>query len=458
VLWTSAPLQEENQPQLVTLGGTSLGRAHALATFAIDQARRLGIPVDHLLPVGGLRRSAPVVGDVALLAVAPVAAHAVILDAFSQLSHVASVGHGLPLDATAFPAPSRHGLVSSTTATTERGPITIHVADPETAGAALVWHTGSQTHTHLLQQRARALDARFEAGTLTRAGAAIACPSESEFYRSLQLAHIAPELREGADEIERAARGVLPPLIAVTHIRGDLHMHSTWSDGRDGIGQMAGAARDLDYDFIAITDHSERARSSRTLARADIARQRIEIDAARSRFRPLTILHGIEVDIMPDGSLDFPDEILAGFDLVLASLHDPAGQDGVTLTERYLSAMRNRFVNVVTHPANRAPGRFDGYDVDFERLFQAAVETGTALEVDGAPNHLDMDGTLARRAVDAGVTVVVNSDSHRAAGLGPQMAFGIGTARRGWVEPRHVLNARSAEDVRAFVAAKRRRG
>jgi DNA polymerase (family 10) len=130
----------------------------------------------------------------------------------------------------------------------------------------------------------------------------------------------------------------------------------------------------------------------------------------------------------------------------------------VTLTERYLSAMRNRFVNVVTHPANRAPGRFDGYDVDFERLFQAAVETGTALEVDGAPNHLDMDGTLARRAVDAGVTVVVNSDSHRAAGLGPQMAFGIGTARRGWVEPRHVLNARSAEDVRAFVAAKRRRG
>ena len=398
------------------------------------------------------------VGDVALLAVAPAASHAVILDGFSRLSHVASVGHGSPVDASTFQEPSRHGLVSSITAMTERGPITIHVADPDTAGAALVWHTGSPAHIHLLQQRARRLDARFETGTLTRAGAAVACPSESECYRILQLAHVAPELREGADEVERAARGVLPPLIAVTHIRGDLHMHSTWSDGRDGIGQMAAAARDLDYDFIAITDHSERARSSRTLARADIARQRIEIDAARSRFRPLTILHGIEVDIMPDGSLDFPDEILAGFDLVLASLHDPAGQDGVTLTERYLSAMRNRFVNVVTHPANRTPGRFDGYDVEFDRLFQAAVETGTALEVDGAPNHLDMDGTLARRAVDAGVTVVVNSDSHRAAGLGQQMAFGIGTARRGWVEPRHVLNARSAEDVRAFVAAKRRRG
>jgi len=218
------------------------------------------------------------------------------------------------------------------------------------------------------------------------------------------------------------------------------------------------AARDLDYDFIAITDHSERAGSSRTLARDDIGRQRVEIKAARSRFRPLTILHGIEVDIMPDGSLDFPDEVLAGFDLVLASLHDAAGHDGVTLTERYLSAMRNPFVNVVTHPANRAPGRFDGYDVEFDRLFRAAVESGTALEIDGAPNHLDMDGAIARRAVAAGVTVVVSSDSHRATGLGQQMAFGIGTARRGWVEPRHVLNARSAEDVRAFVAMKRTRG
>jgi DNA polymerase (family 10) len=175
-------------------------------------------------------------------------------------------------------------------------------------------------------------------------------------------------------------------------------------------------------------------------------------------MRGIEVLHGIEVDIMQDGSLDFDDEVLGGFDIVLASLHDSGGHDRRRLTDRYLRAIRHPFVNIITHPANRAPGHSDGYDLDFDSLFAAAAETGTAMEIDGAPGHLDMDGMLARRAVAAGVTLVVDSDCHRVDALARQMQFGIGTARRGWIEPQHVLNTRSVNDVRAFVAHKRRRG
>jgi DNA polymerase (family 10) len=426
----------------VTVGRISLGRAHALAAFAIQAATRAGVPVDHLLPLGSLRRFAPAIGDVSLLAVAPAAEHARILDAFAHLSHVSTVLQASP---------------TSVTTTTERGPITVHVTNPDDAGAALVWHTGSRAHTALLQARARALGTDFADGRLLRAGSSLACPTESELYRLVGLPHIPAELREGTDEIQVAERGNLPSLLAAAHVRGDLHMHSAWSDGRDSITAMAAAARDLGYDYMAITDHSQRARASRALARHDIARQRNEVEAARDRLAPFEILHGIEVDIMPDGTLDFPDELLADFDIVLASLHDDAGQGGAQLMARYLGAMANPCVNVVTHPANRTPGGFSGYDLDFDRLFAAAVETGTALEIDGAPNHLDMDGDVARRAVAAGVTVVVSSDSHRATALGQQMAFGVGTARRGWVEPRHVLNTRPVDEIRTFVAAKRSR-
>jgi DNA polymerase (family 10) len=164
------------------------------------------------------------------------------------------------------------------------------------------------------------------------------------------------------------------------------------------------------------------------------------------------------VDIMPDGSLDFDDDQLEGFDIVLASLHDDHGDDGERLTERYMQAMEHPMVNIITHPANRSPALSSGYDLDYERLFETAVATGTAMEVDGAPGHLDMDGAIARRAVEAGVTLAIDSDCHRAEALERQMRFGIGTARRGWVQAAHVLNARSIDAVRAFVARKRNSG
>jgi DNA polymerase (family 10) len=419
-----------------------LGRAHLLASSVIREMRHLGLHAQSVLRVGDLRRYAPAVGAVALLAKVERAEIPAFLSGLSALPIAVSV---------------EPQTTSGVALHTRRGIVTVHAAPPDQYGTALLWHTGSARHADHLARRAARLGYRIADGHLTRDSRLIEAPSEETVYRLLNLQYIAPELREGLGEIEAAERGALPALIADSHIRGDLHMHSTWSDGRDSIEAMVRASQQLGYEYVAITDHSQRAFSSRKLAVADIAPQRDAILALRDRIRDVTILHGVEVDILQDGSLDFDDEVLAGFDIVLASLHDHGGQTVDALTSRYLMAMAHPLVNVITHPANRTPALSPGYDLDFDRLFAAAVETGTAMEVDGAPGHLDMDGALARRAASAGVTIVIDSDCHRTDALERQMRFGVGTARRGWVEPRHVLNTRGIDEVRAFVAAKRAR-
>ena len=321
--------------------------------------------------------------------------------------------------------------------------VDVRVAAPDGYGTVLFQATGSPAHVRAIHERH---------------GAAPLSAREEDVYARAGLPFIAPELRQGTGELEAAASGRLPALIAHTHVRGDLHMHTIYSDGADTLEAMVAACARLGYGYVAITDHSERAAASRTVSRSDLSRQRDEIHAIRERYPAMAILHGIEVDIMPDGSLDFPDRVLETLDIVLASLHDSARHDAKRLTRRCIQAIRHPLVTVVTHPANRLVGRREGYRLDFEAVFAAAAETGTALEIDGAPSHLDLDGEHARAAVAAGVTLTIDSDCHRARLLRRQMELGIGTARRGWVEPRHVLNTRPLHEVLAFIAAKRARG
>lgn len=426
----------------LALARLPLGRAHALATALAQHVQRAGLPITALVPLGSLRRFAPEIGDVTLLAVAAPDRHTDVLDGLASLGGSISVLRR-----------------SDTTIAlnTEKGPLSVHLAAPHDAGAAMLWHTGSRRHTEAIRKRARARGYDFADGKLHRAGTRVETPTEDVIYTRLELPYIPPELREDGSEVDTAESQGLPQLVAMPHIRGDLHSHTSWSDGRDTTARMVQAARALKYEYFAITDHSERSWASRTLTVADVPKQRAEIDALRASVSGIDILHGVEVDIMQDGTLDFPDHVLEGFDIVLASLHDDGGHDGARLTERYLTAMRHPLVNVITHPTNRSPGARAGYDLDFDRLFAAAVATGTAMEVDGAPGHLDMDGAVARQAVAKGVTVVVDSDCHRAENLGRQMEFGVGTARRGWLEPRHVLNTKGIAEIRAFVARKRGR-
>jgi len=415
----------------------SLGRAWATAQPLMDAVRDR---VTDITPVGSLRRFDATVGDVALLAVTSSAAS--LFDHLGAIPDVKVVRR----DRTSCAVQFAHEQV------------TVHTTLPETAGAALLHHTGSRAHTIELVRRAEARE--LEIGPLgvrpLKSGEVLPTPSEEHVYALLNLPFIPPELREGHREVETAEAGGLPALIERRHIRGDLHMHSTWSDGRDTIQAMVEQSATLGYEYVAITEHSQSSGAAGGLTPEQLRRQRKEIDDVQRRFPDIVILHGAEVDILPDGRLDYEDAVLAELDIVLASLHDEAGHSGNRLTQRYLDAIHHPLVTIITHPTNRLVGYRTGYDLDFSELFEAAVETGTVLEIDGAPAHLDMDGALARRATEAGVMVSIDSDCHRAEWLDRQMTFGIGTARRGWVEPRHVLNTRSLAEVREIIARKRR--
>ncbi len=417
-----------------------LGRAHHAVSSLIREMRAATSRVA-LTPTGGLRRAAPEIGHLSILGVHGAEGSEAFLATCATLPSSTRI---VSRTDTAIAIETRYGIVS------------IHAAAEPHAGAALLCLTGPTTHLEALASLAGAQGLRLEDGQLTdRDGLPMHAPTEEAVYQRLGLHYIPPELREEADALEAAQHSPFPTLVNSLHVRGDLHMHSHWSDGRDSLAEMVAACAALGYEYMAITDHSPRAGSSRQLSHDDVPRQRAEVVALRRAYPRLTILHGAEVDIMPDGSLDFDDDTLRGFDLVLASLHDDAGQPPEQLTARYLAAIAHPLVTAITHPANRSPLVRPGYDLDFAPIFHAARQTGTAVEIDGAPGHLDMDGALARRAVAAGVPIIVSSDAHRASALARQMRFGVATARRGRVEPHHVLNTRSREYVLGFIAAKR---
>jgi DNA polymerase (family 10) len=402
-----------------------LGRAVDLLDSFVVLVAAACPELEGLTPAGDVRRFEPLVESLVVVGSAP--------DPPSTLERICSI----TMVQCAMFQTSRRVLLRY-----QQAEIDVRIAARDEYGSALHVATGAPAHVAAVRAR--------RAGTRLFA-------REEDVYADARLEYIAPELRHNTGEVEEAALRRLPALVTRETMRGDLHMHSTYSDGRDSLAVMVQAAAKLGYEYIAITDHSARSAAARTVTPAALERQRDDIARLRERFPALTILHGVEVDIMPDGGLDFDDEVLAPLDIVLASLHDRAGHDGARLTRRCLAAIGHPLVNVITHPANRLVGRDQGHALDFEAVYAAAAESGTALEIDGAPSHLDLDGEHARAAIRAGVTVTIDSDCHNATLLDRQMRLGVGTARRGWVEARHVLNTRPLSELRAFIAAKRGR-
>ena len=415
-----------------------LGRAVSVAEMIIEPLR--DVPgVAWAVPVGSLRRGQDMVGDIEILA--PTDQPAAAIDAMLALPPSSRVLH----------RSERRLYVLA-----DRVQIGLRLPHPADAAGQLLYLTGSRAHVEALQALAAARGLTLRADGLHAGdGTRLPAATETEIYQALGLPFIPPEIRNGDEEIERARRGDLPALVSRDEIRGDLHMHSLWSDGHDPIEAMVEGCRALGYEYMAMTDHSQHSAAARNLTLDGVKKQADEIAQLRERFPDITILHGCEVDILPDGKLDFPDKVLEPLDIVLASLHERAGHNPDQLMNRYRSAMKHPLVTIITHPTNRIVPTRRGYDLDYDRLFGMAVETGTVVEVDGSPSHLDLDGALARRAVAAGATVSIDSDCHRSEMLGRQMELGIMTARRGWVEPRHVLNTRSLEEVRSAIAVKR---
>jgi len=445
------PLRQRVQDALPALRGERripLGRAWSRVE-RLDAALAESLePAPRLSPLGSLRRFAPVVGDIEVLAAA--AADEDVVEEATADALLDTIAGAVE------PAAMLHRGRRTATLVVDGEQVTVRTAAAAERGTTELFHTGAAGHVRALVERARQRGLVLTPEGLRREdGMALPSRDEVEVYGHLDLPFLAPELRHGTGEVEAAAAGSLPRLVEMSDIRGDLHVHTLFSDGRDSVEAMVRAARALGYEYIAITDHSPSATATRVLTRERLARQADDVAAVRRRVEGITVLHGVEVDILPDGSLDFADEVLAGLDLVLASLHDPDGQSADQLLERYLGAMRHPLVSIVTHPANRTPGRHEGYALDFAALFAAAAETGTIVEVDGGPAHLDLDGALAAQAVAAGALLSIDSDCHDANRLARQMRFGVGTARRGGVEPAHVVNTLPVDALRAVLRRKR---
>lgn len=416
----------------------TLGRALDTVEPLLAGLREMPFVVDASI-AGSLRRIEPTVRDLRLVA------------ASNQPEQVWRAVETLP-EAVSVRFHGEAGL----TALTHGHEVTIKVSRPEDYGAVLLFHTGSREHLALLQHQGDSQGVRLTGDGLFVRSSRAPARTEADAYRSFGLPAVPPELRLGTDEVADAARDALPRVIERSDIRGDLHMHTDFSDGRDTLQSMVATCAALGYEYIAITDHSESAGASRTLSVRDLRRQMDEIDRLQEQFPSMRILKGVEVDILPDGRLDFPDSVLEPLDLVLASLHDRAGHSSDRLLRRYRAAAEHPLVTLLTHPANRLVGRYDGYDLDFDALFEAAIRTETLLEIDGAPSHLDLDGSLARAAVEAGVMVALDSDCHHARLLDRQMALAIGTARRGRVQPVDVANTRPLELLVPLLRRKRR--
>lgn len=415
-----------------------LGRAKSLADPFLALLR--GHPgILWAEPVGSLRRGQDSVGDIEI--VAPATDPLLAFDAALAMPDITRCLHR---------GPRRLYLL------TDRVQIGIRSPKPDVAGGTLLHLTGNVAHIDELGALATARGWKLEPEALVKEpGSPPVAETEEEIYAALGLPWIPPEIRNGDGEIAAAASNALPSLVSRRDIKGDLHMHTQFSDGRDTVEEMVAGCVALGYQYLAITDHSPHSASSRNLSIESVKRQADEIASLRTKYPGITILHGCEVDILLDGRLDFPDRILQEFDIVLASLHESGGQPPDQLMRRYIGAMRHPLVTIITHPTNRLIPYRRGYELDYDRLFAEAVETRTVIEIDGAPSHLDLDGLLARRAAQAGATLVIDSDCHRADFLERQMELGLLMARRGWVEPRHVLNTRPIGEVRNAIAAKR---
>ncbi|MFN3285744.1 MAG: DNA polymerase/3'-5' exonuclease PolX [bacterium] len=403
---------------------------------ALREARGVG----EVSVAGSLRRMRDTIGDIDVLVTASRPEHA--MEVFTTHPLVAQV---LSRGTTRSSVVLRNGMQAD-----------LRVVERSSFGAALQYFTGSKDHNVKLRERAVRMGLKVnEYGVFrTEDDRRVAGRTEEEVYAAVKLPWIPPELREDQGEIEAAERGKLPRLVSREDIRGDLHMHTKWSDGQATAEEMAHAARQLGYEYICITDHSQSLKFAGGVSIDDLRDHIRQVRRLSERLDGITVLIGSEVDILADGTLDYPDEVLRELDVVIASVHSRFRMDTQAMTDRILRAMRNRYVTMIGHPTGRLLGQRDPYSVDVERLVAGARETGTILELNAQPDRLDLKDAHVRLAKEHGVQVAIGTDAHSPAEL-RFMEFGVGTARRGWLEPQDVVNTLPLKKLLARLRQKR---
>ncbi len=414
---------------------TPIGQALPTAEAVMSALRERDRDIALLTPAGSLRRWEETIGDVDLVAITP------------QPEELGRRLAGLPqVTEVLVNGPRKTSVV------VEPGlQIDLRTGDAESIGAMLQYFTGSQQHNIRLRDFANRIGLSLNEYGITHieSGQVEVFPDEETFYARLGLPWIPPELRAGMWELDAALEGRLPRLVEAGDLRGDLHLHSEWSDGSDTIETMVATIASLGYEYMALTDHSQGLGVANGLTPERLAAQKQVLRQIQDRYE-LRVLAGSEVDIRSDGRMDYPDEVLAELDVVVASVHNAMAQDRATMTRRIIRAMENPYVTIIGHLSARLLGQRPPTDFDLEAVLQAARDTGTALEINASPERLDLRDTHAFRARELGVPLVISTDSHHHSHLSGGR-FGVAVARRAWCEPRHILNTMPRDQFLQFI-------
>ncbi|UYN91860.1 MAG: DNA polymerase/3'-5' exonuclease PolX [Anaerolineales bacterium] len=416
-------------------GRLPLGNVWPFAQELLESLRKVK-GVKRAEVAGSLRRMRASIGDIDILVSSTDPAKAI--QAFTEAPNVARVtGSGTVKSGVEF----HNGM---------RGQIWVH--EPARFGTALQYATGSKEHNVRLREMALDIGLSLSDQSFEKEdGSEILCATEEEVYKILGMDWVPPEIREDRGEIQLALENKLPKLIEVKHIKAELHSHSTWSDGQQSIQEMAEAAVAHGYKILAVTDHSAAIGILNGLTPEKVVEQRKEIEKVRKKMGDaLTILHGVEVEVRADGTLDLPDDVLASLDIVVASIHQSMRQPRAQITERMLAAIHHPHVDIIGHPTNRKLPDREGADLDMDAILKAAAATDTALEINANPARLDLDDVQARRAVEMGIKLSINTDSHHADHM-DFLFFGVATARRGWVSPADVINTWTIKQLQKWL-------
>lgn len=417
-----------------------LGIALPLARHIIHTLRNLAA-VNRIEAAGSLRRMKETVGDLDIL-VATTQPRA-LMNAFTSAPFCARV--------------LAAGDTKSSILTPEGIQVDLRVVSPKCFGAALQYFTGSKEHNVRLREMAVRQGLKInEYGVFNATtGKRIGGREEEEVYRALDLPWIPPELREDAGEIQAAQAGRLPRLVEQRDLKGDFHIHTNWSDGSHTLEEVAEAGRGRGYQYLAICDHSKSLKVAGGMSERELKTQMGKIRALNARWRSFQLLRGAEVDILARGRMDYPDHLLRQLDFVIGSIHSGFKQEEATLTQRLVAAIRHPYVTMIAHPTGRLFGQREPYAVDLDAIFEAARETHTALEINAYPKRLDLSDAAARKAGEQGVWLAISTDTHSLDQL-ENITIGLGVARRAWLEPKHLLNCFSREQLLAWIQRKRR--
>src|SRR6202163_3956570 len=442
---------EENILKAIEVYKKSAGRFHIdVASEEADKLvmhiRAFGKPIEAVTPAGSLRRGKETVGDLDLLVTIPSGKY--------NPKSVESIAQHI-LEFPEIDQKLAHGENKVSFLLKSGMQVDVRILEKESFGAALLYFTGSKEHNVTLRGRANKMGLTLNEYALAtlKGERPVARATEIEIYAKLGLDYIPPELRENTGEIDAAAEHRLPTLIELSDMRGDLQMHTTASDGRNTIEEMALAAKALGYEYISLTDHSKAVTVANGLDEKRTLEQIKKIQAANAKQLGIRILASSEVDVLKNGKLDLADEVLAQLDVVLVSVHSYMTLERAEMTERILAAIENPYTQIVGHPTGRLVLRRDAYAYDLERILDAAHKNGVIMECNASPERLDLNDDHLRMGKDRGVKIAISTDAHTTRGLGA-MRYGVQMARRGWIEKKDVVNTLSAEKFLAGLRAK----